>query len=380
MLSINYIDFSLFLWYNSIINKNEKTDGIKMENNVDLVKLGFLKKDELKVRVLVKNDLPLSEYDCIFGVDDVFRPNDAILKGRFYNDETLLSKVQELARFWDSFFRNSGTSLKMDTVEEWIENALLLKETLAQFSNVYIHADRKGLLDIPNEIKGLPYIGRIPGRSNALNYHEKNKNMNDDLLFPELKESLGREIQLAKPDYNDIVEVSRKMLEKYDSIFLKWLGKGKLYSVIRLKTLEDVKEWFFDDPFMIETQYSNQLTVQEGLNLVDETRFFVVGGEIVSSSRVNWFYTPLHEPKNDYTSEYMKKTLEEKAKEVVELLKNGKSLRSQTYVLDIGFDCKHERPVVVELNGIHNSGLYANDVKKIVQAVKKHPEEFVLDY
>lgn len=131
---------------------------------------------------------------------------------------------------------------------------------------------------------------------------------------------------------------------------------------------------------MIETQYANQLTVQEGLNLVDETRFFVVGGEIVSSSRVNWFYTPIHEPKNDYTSESMKKTLEEKAKEVVELLKNGESLRSQTYVLDIGFDCKHERPVVVELNSIHNSGLYANNVKKIVQAVRKHPEEFVLEY
>jgi len=35
--------------------------------------------------------------------------------------------------------------------------------------------------------------------------------MNNDLVFPELKESLGREIQLAKPDYDDIVEVSRKI-------------------------------------------------------------------------------------------------------------------------------------------------------------------------
>lgn len=42
LLSINYIDFSLFLWYNSIINKKRKMDGIKMENHVDLVKLGFL--------------------------------------------------------------------------------------------------------------------------------------------------------------------------------------------------------------------------------------------------------------------------------------------------------------------------------------------------
>lgn len=67
LLSINYIDFSLFLWYNSIINKNEKMDGIKMENHVDLVKLGFLQKDELKVKILVENNLPSSEYDCIFG-------------------------------------------------------------------------------------------------------------------------------------------------------------------------------------------------------------------------------------------------------------------------------------------------------------------------
>ena len=42
-------------------------DGIKMENHVDLVKLGFLQKDELKVKILVENNLPSSEYDCIFG-------------------------------------------------------------------------------------------------------------------------------------------------------------------------------------------------------------------------------------------------------------------------------------------------------------------------
>lgn len=351
-----------------------------MEKDSFLEKIGFLKKGELKVEILVENNLPLSEYDCIFGVSNVFRPCDGTLKARFYDNPVVLSKAKELAAFWDSFFKNSETSLRVDTVEEWIEDASLLKETLSQFSNVYIHVGRKALSDIPNEIKGLPYIGKIPGLSGELKRHEKNKNMNNDLTFPELKESLGREIQLAKPDYDDIIEVSRKMLEKYDSIFLKWLGEGKLYSVTRLKTLDDVKEWFFDDPFMIESQHLNQLTVQEGLNLVDETRFFVVGGEIVSSSRTKWFYTPLHEATNDYISESMKKTLEEKTKEVVELLKNGNSLRSQTYVLDVGFDCKHEKPVVVELNGIHNSGLYANDVKKIVQAVKKHPEEFVLDY
>ena len=349
-----------------------------MEKHVDLVKLGFLQKDELKVKVLVENNLPLSEYDCIFGFNNVFRPNNEALKGRFYDNPAVLSKVQELASFWDSFFENSQTVLRTDQVEEWIEDALLFKETLAQFSNVYISCEGKGFVNIPDELKTLPYIGRIPGLS--ISKYEKNKNLNDDLIFPELKEDLGREIQLAKADFDDIMEVSRNMLEKHSSIFLKWLGEGKLYPVVRLKTLADVEEWFFDDPFMIETQHSNQLTIQEGLNLVDETRFFVVAGEIVSSSRVNWFYTPLHEPKNDYISESMKKTLEEKAKEVIELLKNGNSLRSQTYVLDIGFDCKHERPVVVELNGIHNSGLYANDVKKIIHAAKKHPEEFVLDY
>lgn len=378
MLYIIHIDFSLFLWYNSIIKKNEKTDGIKMENNVDLVKLGFLQKDELKVKILVENNLPLSEYDCIFGFNSVFRPNNGTLKGRFYDNPAVLSKVQELASFWDSFFENSQTVLRTDQVEEWIEDALLFKETLAQFSNVYISCEHKGFSKIPDELKILPYIGRIPGLS--ISKYEKNKNLNDDLIFPELREVLGREIQLAKADFDDIMKVSRNMFEKHDSIFLKWLGEGKLYPVVRLKTLADVEEWFFDDPFMVETQHSNQLTIQEGLNLVDETRFFVVGGEIVSSSRVNWFYTPLHEPKNDYISESMKNVIEKKAKEVIEILKNGNSLHSQTYVLDIGFDCKHERPVVVELNSIHNSGLYANNVKKIVQAVRKHPEEFVLEY
>ena len=350
-----------------------------MENHVDLVKLGFLQKDELKVKILVENNLPLSEYDCIFGVSDVFRPTDAILKDRFSNEPVLLSRILGLGLFWDSFFENSETVLRANQVEEWIEDALLFKETLAQFSNVYISCEHKGFSKISDELKTLPYIGRIPGLSFSSRY-EKNSNLDDDLVFPELKEVLGREIQLAKADFEDIMNVSRKMLEKHSSIFLKWLGEGKIYPVVRLKTLSDVEEWFFNDPFMIETQYANQLTVQEGLNLVDETRFFVVNGEIVSSSRVNWFYTPLHEPKNDYISESMKNVIEKKAKEVIEILKNGNSLHSQTYVLDIGFDCKHERPVVVELNAIHNSGLYANNVKKIVQAVRKHPEEFVLEY
>lgn len=354
-------------------------DGIKMGNDVDLVKLGFLKKGELKVKVLVGNNLPLSEYDCIFGLNSAFRPDNGTLRGRFYNNPVILSEIQELVSFWDSLFENSETVLRVNQVEEWIEDALLLKETLAQFSNVYIVCGGEDFSKIPDEIKTLPYIGRIPGLSFSSKY-EKNKNLDDDLVFPELKEVLGREIQFAKANFDDIMEVSQKMLEKHDYIFLKWLGEGKLYPVTRLNTLDDVKEWFFNDPFMIETQHSNQLSVQEGLNLVDETRFFVVAGEIVSSSRVNWFYTPLHAPKNDYISESMKRFIEEKAKEVIEILKNGDSLRSQTYVLDIGFDCKHEKPVVIELNPIHNSGLYANNVKRIVQAVKKHPEEFVLDY
>lgn len=73
LLSINYVDFSLFLWYNSIINKKRKTDGIKMEDKVDLVKSGFLKEGELKVKILVKNNLLFSEYDCIFGFNKNLR-------------------------------------------------------------------------------------------------------------------------------------------------------------------------------------------------------------------------------------------------------------------------------------------------------------------
>ena len=38
-----------------------------MEDKVDLVKLGFLKEGELKVKILVENNLLFSEYDCIFG-------------------------------------------------------------------------------------------------------------------------------------------------------------------------------------------------------------------------------------------------------------------------------------------------------------------------
>lgn len=36
-----------------------------MEKDSFLEKIGFLKKGELKVEILVENNLPLSEYDCI---------------------------------------------------------------------------------------------------------------------------------------------------------------------------------------------------------------------------------------------------------------------------------------------------------------------------
>ena len=132
------LDFHTLLWYNSIINKMKIRENENMENEVNLVKLGFLKKDELKAKILVKNDLPLSKYDCVFGLNDAFRPNDSILKGRFYDNPVILSKVQELASFWDTFFENSETSLRTNQVEEWIEDAQLFKETLTQFSKVNI--------------------------------------------------------------------------------------------------------------------------------------------------------------------------------------------------------------------------------------------------
>ena len=351
----------------------------------------------------------MSKYNYIYFVSNRKRPYLSTLESKFENlSKEEYSKVQNLAYFWDELFPNQekkactpevakdsnhktlsefiqakflsskpeGEDPLKDKVEEWVEDATLLKEALSSLDGVFVCDSWHRIAEEFGEMPQIPYIGHIPGRNP--HFYEKTGNLDDDLLFPELKEFLGREIITAKADYNNMKNKVFEMLQKYNVIYLKWLSVNKVRSVIPIKSLDDFDKWFFADPFMVETLHRCELSIQEGLELTHEHRFFVVNGKIVTSSPTRWDLTPIH--KIEPIDEVLQTNFENFVAEVVDSLKNGTSLQGQTYVVDVAWDKKYNRVVVVELNPIHNSGLYNCDVKKIIQVVKEEPNEFELKW
>lgn len=351
----------------------------------------------------------MSKYNYIYFVSSTKRPYLSTLESKFKNlSKEEYNKVQNLAYFWDGLFPNQekkvyppkttngnkrenlsgyiqakfllskpeGEDPLKDKVEEWVEEAALLKESLSSLDKVFVCDSWHRISEEFGEMPKIPYIGHIPGRNP--HFYEKTENLDNDLLFPELKEFLGRDIITAKADYNDMKNKVFEMLQKYNVIYLKWLSVSKVRSVIPIKNLDDFDKWFFADPFMVETFHRCELSIQEGLELSHEHRFFVVNGKSVTSSPTRWDLTPIH--KIEPIDKILQTSFENFVTEVVDSLKNGTSLQGQTYVVDVAWDKKYNRGVVVELNPIHNSGLYSCDVKKIIQAVKEEPNEFKLKW
>ena len=257
-----------------------------------------------------------------------------------------------------------------------VEDTSLLKGAFSSLNKVFVCNSWHKISEEFGEMPKIPYIRHIPGGNP--HFYEKTENLDNDLLFPELKEFLGMDIITAKADYNDMKNKVFEMLQKYNVIYLKWLSVSKVRSVITIKNLDDFDKWFFADPFMVETFHRCELSIQEGLELSHEHRFFVVNGKIVTSSPTRWDLTPIH--KIEPIDKILQTSFENFVTEVVDSLKNGTSLQGQTYVVDVAWDKKYNRGVVVELNPIHNSGLYSCDVKKIIQAVKEEPNEFKLKW
>lgn len=316
----------------------------------------------------------LDDLEWIVQVNYVNRPSDTLLNsyivtnqiesGRYLDEEAL----KELVSYWDSMFYNSETDTMEDKIEEWIEAALQVKLACQILEKVYILTP---LNHLPRELSHLPVLGAIGGFNSDL--FEMNNNINNDLVFPELKEYLGREINICKADKSNILTTAKKMLQKHKVIYPKWLGKSKIYPVIPIRSVDKMQKWLMFDPYMLEMQYFNKLILQEGLELENEVRFFVVDGKIATYSLNKWYLTPLHQqPKIDVHQQY------DFAQKVIEKLKEGGSLTNNTYVLDVAFDKKYNRCVVVELNQIHNSGLYGINLEKYIKAAKNSPQDFVL--
>lgn len=321
------------------------------------------------------NELPISQYEWIFNINKVNRPTNFTLeKVLLVNSDVVKEELLELVSFWDSYFGNCQSELMKHQVEEWVETASLFKEALAQIPNIFIKLPDEKL---PKELKNLPYLGHIPGRNP--DRFEQNNNLNNDLVFPELQPFLGREIALANPSREEILYKSNQMIEKYGACCLKWLKRAKIYPVKICKTIEEVERYLALDPYMLYMQENNLLTIQEALSLQYETRFFVVGGKRAGQSLIRYNLTPLHERyyiPDQFLQVY--KLFIETYQEVVSALKNGNSLQSHSFVVDLAWDEKNKKVVVVELNSIHNSGLYNTNPSLLVSLAKENPKDFIL--
>ena len=323
----------------------------------------------------ILNSLNSNEYKWVFNLNSIERPSNRLLEEKFRNEsQTVKSDLKELINLWDFYFKDSESEKLKDSIEEWVETACLLKEVLFQIDAVFVKAPKDSLVE---SMKSLPYLGHIPGRHTQ--FLEQNCNLDDDLTFPELQPYLGREILFAKADYEEILQKATIMIEKYGKCYFKWLKYGKIYPVLPCENIEDVKKYLELDPYMLYMQEDNVLSVQQGLNLKWETRFFVIAGKRAGQSLVRPKLTPLHKD-FEIPKEFLQVYPEmfTFAREVMQALRDGSSLFSQTYVLDIAWDEDKGKPIVLELNPIHNSGLYATQTSLLVSLAKENPDEFLL--
>lgn len=321
------------------------------------------------------NSLDPKDYEWVFNLNSIARPLNELLEEKFTNEsQTVKGDLKELIHLWDSYFKDSESEKLKDSIEEWVETACLFKEVLSQIDAVFVKTPKETLTD---GMKALPYLGHIPGRHTQ--FLEQNCNLDDDLTFPELQPYLGREILFSKANYEEILQKATIIIEKYGKCYFKWLKYGKIYPVLPCKNIEDVKKYLELDPYMLYMQEDNVLSVQQGLNLKWETRFFVIAGKRAGQSLVRPELTPLHkdfEIPKEFLQVYP--DMLSFSREVMRALCDGNSLFSQTYVLDIAWDEDERKPVVLELNPIHNSGLYATQTNLLVSLAKENPDEFLL--
>lgn len=319
----------------------------------------------------------LKGVDFIFNLSMTQRPADKIFKSK-YNIENIYDKngLFELVSFWDELFENSQSEQPqiVNCVEEWIEDVMFLKTLLEKSAKVYL-VNEKDIKVIPKEIRNKPFLGHIPGLHPE--FFEKN-NFSSDFKIPELQKYLGREIKIINSDFNNFIEESKRMLGKHGSIIPKWLGVDKCYPVVPLKSVAEIEKYVYNDLYMFENFYNKQIAIQECLNLGEEYRFFVVNGKISTWSLVKWDLTPLDSNQELWSKEPHFNEIYDSVNKIIRDLSQSQSIITQDYVIDMSWDDKHGQVVVIEMNPIHNSGLYGINLVSYVDSILEHSDGFRL--
>lgn len=336
----------------------------------------------MEIQNLIKNiiwpsnkEINESTIDFIFRLSMTKRPTNEIFK-KNYNITNIHEKsgLSEIISLWDELFENAQSDQLINVVEEWIEDMIFLKTLLEKSAKIYLITDND-LEHIPEQIRNKPFLGNIPGiHPERL---EKN-NFSNDLKIPELQNYLGREIKIIDSDFNNFITESKHMLEKHGSIIPKWLGIDKGYSVTPIKSVDDIKAYVNTDIYMFENLYNKQIAIQEFLNLGAEYRFFVVNGEIATWSLVNWDLTPLDSDQDLWSKDPHFDEIYKQVNKIIGDLSTSQSIITQDYVIDMSWDSKHNQPILIEMNPIHNSGLYGINISDYVDSIIANPNGFIL--
>lgn len=123
------------------------------------------------------------------------------------------------------------------------------------------------------------------------------------------------------------------------------------------------------------------LLAQDQLPLEYEYRLFVVDGRVVSGAGCVEEFTPLDQTPGPFDSRMRRERghfqdgpsdVENRPDLTARLVRFGRQVAAEhggTVVIDVAFDASTDQPIVIELNGMSNSGLYASSPWAVTQAL-----------
>lgn len=123
------------------------------------------------------------------------------------------------------------------------------------------------------------------------------------------------------------------------------------------------------------------LLAQDQLPLEYEYRLFIVDGRVVSGAGCVEEFTPLDRTPGPFDSRMRRhrghfqegpSAVEDRPDLTGRLVRFGRQVAAEhggTVVIDVAFNAATDQPVVIELNGISNSGLYASSPWAVTQAL-----------
>lgn len=221
-------------------------------------------------------------------------------------------------------------------------------------------------------------LNPIPSEQVADRYHE----------LPMFERHAGRKLAVADATIESLVEAIREVAPASGKVVVK--ATRAKYALERLNVTDGIERALFDsDVLTLALMHldgdRDAFLVQEHIDMTFERRYFVVDHLTVTSAGAVEEYTPYDRvvPHSDPRTRRRRvvsdpdiiwapeqtKVLSDFARQVAQEVKSSPWRKQLTeYVLDVALG-PDGKPVIVEFNGIRNSGLYAADYDSVIRAL-----------